>query len=197
LFLIPTGGGSYPHPSWDIELDANERPRIVIFTGDGLEPETLEQRLLYLWCDTNCLDAEPWQFNNLGLGRQDGEAPDLELDRQDRPRIAWMEDTGDLGYSWCNAACETDTPQWQHKIIETEAMLKQDFPQAIPLHCDADVWEGLAPVLTLDAADNPRIAYDVPVQARCLYDDPNDNQPPYHRFMPVWRSVRLTFFPQP
>jgi hypothetical protein len=81
--------------------------------------------------------------------------------------------------------------------VETEAALRQNFPQAIPSGCDSDVWEGLAPVLSLDKNGNPRIAYDVSVEARCLYDDPNDGQPPYYKFIPVWRAARLTYFNQP
>jgi hypothetical protein len=196
-FLIPTGGGSFPNPGWDIELDANNRPRVVIFTGSGLSPETFDRQLLYLWCDTSCLNADNWQFNNTGLKYAQGEAPDLALNAQGQPRIAWIDASGDLGYAWCNTTCESDTPQWQAKIIDTEDALRKEFPQAVPSHCDADVWEGYAPVLALDRSGNPRIAYDVPVSARCLYDDPTDNQPPYHRFMPIWRSARLVYFAQP
>jgi hypothetical protein len=197
VFLIPTGTGALPHPSWDIELDANNRPRVVIFTGTDLSPDTFENRLLYLWCNSACLNADNWNFNSVGLAREVGESPDLALDAQGKPRIAWIDIAGDAGYSWCNTACESDAPQWQSKIVETEAALRQNFPQAIPSGCDSDVWEGLAPVLSLDKNGNPRIAYDVSVEARCLYDDPNDGQPPYYKFIPVWRAARLTYFNQP
>lgn len=197
VFLMPTGSGSYPHPAWDIELDANNLPRAVIFTGGGELGDAYQKRLLYLWCDQNCLERKNWFFNSLGMDASDGQSPDLELDVQGRPRIAWIDSSGDLGYSSCNTGCHSDTPQWQNKIVETEAALRREFPQAIPFNCDADVWEGLAPVLDLDSGGNPRIAYDASVEARCLYDDPNDNQPPYHRFMPVWRAAKLTYFTQP
>jgi hypothetical protein len=197
VFLMPTGSGSYPHPAWDIELDANNRPRAVIFTGGGELNEAYQKRLLYLWCNQNCLDGNNWFFNNLGMDSSDGQSPDLELNAQGQPRIAWIDSLGDLGYSSCNTGCESDAPQWQNKVVETEAALRQEFPQAIPFNCDADVWEGLAPVLDLDQAGNPRVAYDASVEARCLYDDPNDGQPPYHRFMPVWRAAKLTYFTQP
>lgn len=197
VFLIPTGTGALPHPSWDIELDANNRPRVVIFTGTDLSPDTFENRLLYLWCNSSCLNADSWNFNSVGLAREVGESPDLALDAQGKPRIAWIDIAGDAGYSWCNTACESDAPQWQSKTVETEAALRQNFPQAIPSGCDSDVWEGLAPVLSLDKNGNPRIAYDVSVEARCLYDDPNDGQPPYYKFIPVWRAARLTYFNQP
>ncbi len=196
VFLIPTGGGSYPHPSWDIELDANDRIRAVIFTGDGLEPDAVEQRVLFLWCDANCLNSASWQFNNLGMAKQSGESPDLELTAQGLPRIAYIDNHGELGYSWCNTGCYGETPQWQHKVVEMEAALKQEFPQAIPFNCDTSVWQGLAPVLDLDRAGNPRIAYDFAVEGHCLYDNPNDNYDPYWRFMPVWRAARLVYFVQ-
>lgn len=196
-FLIPAGNGSYPFPGWDIELDAQNRPRVVIFTGADIDPEQYERHLLYLWCDGDCTNPDNWFFNSLGHDRDDGEAPDLELNPQDQPRVAWIDDTGNLGYSWCNANCQSDTPQWQGKVIETEATWRQEFPQAIPLNCEADLWTGIAPVLKLDGAGNPRIAVDASVEASCLYDDPNDGQPPYRRFMPVWRTARLTYFVQP
>lgn len=195
-FLMPTGGGSYPHPGWDIELDSNNRPRVVIFTGGGLEPEKFNYQLLYLWCETGCMEATSWYFDFVGLESQEGESPDLELNAQGQPRIAWMAYNGDLGYSWCNSACQSENGAWNNQIVETEDELRQAFPQAIPAHCDADIWEGLAPVLSLDRNGNPRIAYDVPVEARCLYD-PGDGSEPYQRFMPVWRAARLTYFPQP
>lgn len=197
VFLIPTGTGALPHPSWDIELDSSNRPRVVIFTGTDLTPESVENSLLYLWCNTNCLDVNNWDFNSVGLAREVGQSPDLELNAQGKPRIAWIDITGDAGYSWCNTACESATPPWQSKIVETEAALRQNFPQAIPFSCDSDVWEGLAPILSLDKSGNPRLAYDVSVEARCLYDDPNDGQPPYYQFMPVWRAARLAYFNQP
>lgn len=199
VFLIPTGGGSYPHPSWDLALTADGRPRIAIFTGDGLQPAELNKRLLYLWCETGCLDQAGWQYNNVGLASESGQSADLELDAAGRPRLAWIASNGDLGYAWCDSGCESDPAPWQQQIVETEDALRQEHPQAIPGHCDADVWEGLAPALALDAAGNPRITYDVSVEARCSYDttpgDPSDQ--PTIKFEPVWRGVHLAFFPQP
>ncbi|HWQ14453.1 MAG TPA: hypothetical protein VNL77_16755 [Roseiflexaceae bacterium] len=199
VFLLDTGGGSFPHPTWDLALTADGRPRIALFTGDGLQQDEIENRLLYLWCDEICLDQAGWFFNFVGLARGSGQSADLELDGAGRPRTAWITSLGDLGYAWCNTACETDQAQWQQQVVETEAMLKQEFPQAIPPHCDTDTWEGLAPALALDGQGSPRITYDVSVNARCYYDDtPGDpTDPPVIRFEPVWRGVHLNFFPQP
>lgn len=181
LFLVPTGGGAYPHPGWDIELDDHNRPRVALFTGNGLQPDTFEQRLLYLWCNVDCLSDASWEFSNLDFGREDGQSPDLELTSQGKPRIAWIDDGFDLHYSWCNTACEGESGHWQLKSIETETELRAAFPQAIPLNCDSDVWEGLSPVLSLDGSGHPRIAYDVSIEARCLYEDPITKET-YYKF---------------
>ncbi len=196
VLLIPTGSGSYPHPSWDIELDTMNRPRIVIFTGDGLSPDEFNHRLLYLWCDADCFNIDAWSYTAVGT-RDDGESPDLELDAQNRPRVAWIADDGSLGYAWCTTACEGDSPQWQTRTIETPATMEQANPQAIPPHCDQAVWQGIAPTLSLDHAGNPRFAYDVQVDARCRYVDPDDPTRPVIRFERVWNGVRWRFQQQP
>jgi hypothetical protein len=199
VFLLDTGSGSYPYPGWDLALTSDGRPRLALFTGGGLQPDSANYRLFYLFCDQNCLDQNEWYYNDVGLGASSGQSADLELDGQGRPRLAWIASNGDLGYAWCNQGCEGDAPQWQQRIVETEDALKQEFPQAIPPHCDTDTWEGLAPALALDGQGNPRIAYDVAVNARCYYDDtPNDpTDPPTIHFEPVWRGVHLAFFGQP
>ena len=197
VFLIPTGGGSYPYPTWDLELDSSNRPRIAIFTGDGLQPAEFNNTVLYLWCNAGCLDSNNWQLDNLAFGADDGEGVDLELTAAGLPRLAYIDHLGNLSYAWCNGGCEADAAPWQHKIVETEAQVRAEFPQAIPLSCTTDLWNGLAPVLALDSAGNPRVAYDLTVDGNCLFDDPTDNYPPYSKFMPIWRAARLVFFTQP
>jgi hypothetical protein len=198
-FLIPSGDGAVPHPSWDLALASGAQPRIALFTGAGLEPAEYNHNLLYLYCETNCFDREQWGFHRVGVQAGSGLGADLELSAAGTPRIAWIDSVGELGYAWCDAACESDAPGWQQRIVETEAQLRAAHPQAIPPTCDGDVWSGLAPHLALDAAGNPLIAYDVAVEARCLYDDtPGDpTDPPQYRFEPIWRGARLSFFAQP
>ncbi len=200
IYLLPTGGGSFPHPSWDLALDGVGNPRVALFLGDSITPDELVNQLLYIYCSTNCqASADNWDFNKV-LGVQGiGKAADLELDGQGRPRMAWINSTGDLGYAWCNTACESDAPAWQQQVVETEEELREANPQAIPFHCRNDIWSGYAPALALDQDGNPRIAYDVAVDADCYYDDtPGDpSDPPTQRFEAIWRGVHLTYFPRP
>jgi hypothetical protein len=199
-FLIPTGGGSVPHPSWDLALDSADNPRVALFTGDSITPEEFINQLLYVYCDTGCqASADNWGFNRVLNARGVGQGADLEIDGQGRPRIAWIDGSGNLGYAWCDTACQAETTTWQQQIVETEQDLREEHPQAIPFHCRNDIWSGLAPAMALDSAGNPRIAYDVAVDADCYYDDtPGDpSDPPTQRFEPIWRGVHLVFFPQP
>lgn len=200
-FLLPTGGGAVPHPSWDLELDGAGRPRVALFLGDSITPPEFINQLLYIACDAAaCLaPGDTWSFSRV-LGVQgDGQGADVALDAQGRPRIAWIDADGDLGYAWCDSGCASEGAAWRQQVVETEAQLRQEQPQAIPPHCRNDLWSGLAPVLALDAAGSPRIVYDVAVSADCYYDttpgDPSD--PPEVRFEPIWRGVHLTFFPRP
>lgn len=183
--------------SWDLELDANDRPRVAHYPA--ALPDGKGEQLYYRWCNSDCLNAANWAEMNLGLGASNGQEPDLELDSQGRPRIAYAdENAGGLGYTWCTIDCESAQAQWQHEVIDWDAKLYGEWPVAYPVTCDAGLWNGLTPSLALDAQGNPRIAYDTTYNARCLYDDPNDsNDVPYYRFHLVMRAVRGIFFPQP
>lgn len=197
VFLTEVGGGSFPLPAWDLELDANDRPRIALFTGDGTIPNGFESNVLhYLQCDTNCMVDNSWSARPVTV-RGEGETPDLELDAQGRPRIAAIFN-GSVGYVWCDAACDAGDVQWKVQVVETPQEMKQGNPQAIPLTCDSDLWKALTPSLALDRDGNPRIAYDVQVDARCRFEDPdNPNEPPVTSFRRIWNSVRFEFLPQP
>lgn len=197
VVLYPRGQGI--DFGWDIALDAQDRPRIAAF------PEELSngsgEQLYYFWCDGStlaaCLDINNWSGTNLGLGVDNGLHPDLELDAQGRPRIAWITASGSLGYTWCVSGCETAQSEWLYEVAESTTAMKAANPQALPPNCDQDLWEVLAPVLVLDAAGNPRIAYDVLVEGRCMYSDPTDpTRPPTSRFEEIWRGARVMFFPQ-
>jgi hypothetical protein len=199
-FLLATGDGAAPYPSWDLALASGDRPRVALFTGAGLSPDSVNNRLLYLFCESGCLNRDNWDFDYVLPAGGPGIGADLELDAQDRPRIAWLGADGDLEYGWCNTQCENPAAAaWTALTVETEQALKQEHPQAIPPHCDTDAWNGLAPALKLDTAGNPRIAYDVAVKARCYYDDtPGDpSDPPTVKFESIWRGVHYTFFLQP
>ena len=114
----------------------------------------------------DCLQSGNWQSINLGLGQGIGRGPDIEIDAQSRPRIAYADYVdGGLGYAWCDANCETPGTPWQHKVVESAAELHTAWPVAYPLTCDGGVWDGLTPSLDLDTAGHPRIAYDTTYHA--------------------------------
>lgn len=195
VLVSERGGGS--DLSWDIALDANDRPRLAVYPAATLN--NTGERLYYLWCNADCLNEASWQRRDLGLGTKNGQEPDLELDAQGRPRLAYAYDTSNvLGYSWCDTNCESPGAQWQHQVIESATTLEQAWPGAYPIACNPGLWHGLTPTLALDGAGNPRIGYDTTYHAYCLYQDPTRPQdPPYYRFELVVRAVRAVFFPQP
>lgn len=185
--IAERGGGS--DLSWDIALDGANRPRIALYPA--AMPDNTGERLYYLWCNTNCLNQTSWQRRDLGLGSHNGQEPDLELDAQGRPRLAYaLETSGVLGYSWCNANCETPGAAWQHRVVETAAPLEQTWPGAYPISCNPGLWHGLTPTLALDGTGNPRLSYDTTYHAYCLDQG-------FYNFKLVVRAVRTVFFSQP
>jgi hypothetical protein len=191
-----TDRGSGYEVGWDIALDAQDRPRIAFFPGTLSDGSG--QQLYYAWCDSaalaGCLDSSQWGGYSLGLPKGSGQQPDLLIDRQGRPRVAFISG-GEPGYTWCDSGCEGAEPQWQYDIVESAEAMKQANPQAIPVTCNADLWTALAPVLALDPDGNPRIGFDVAVEARCLYQGPNDPEP-YSRLERIWHGARLVYFAQ-
>ena len=194
VLLFERGAG--PKVSWDLEMDG-DRPRLAFYEGGQLNGGG--DTLYYAWCNDNCLDSGGWQSLNLGLGSQNGKHPDLELDGQGRPRLAYAtQDGGGIGYSWCTGNCESDQGQWQNQVIDTATKLEQEYPVPRPVYCDAGLWDSLTPVLALDAGGNPHVAYDAAYQTRCWYDDnPDDNVPPVLQFSQLWHTVRVNYFSQP
>jgi hypothetical protein len=187
--------GSENRVSWDLEMDGN-RPRLAFYEGSQLGGGG--DVLYYAWCDNNCLTKAGWQRRNLGLGSSNGKHPDLELDQQGRPRLAFIAQSGfSVNYAWCNNGCQSAQAQWQQRVVDTATGLDQAYPLARPPHCDAGLWDSMTPVLALDPAGNPSIAYDAAYHTRCWYDDPNDNQGPFLDFWQLWHSVRVNYFPQP
>jgi hypothetical protein len=195
VIIAQRGGGA--EPSADIEVDADGRPRIAFYQEALLDNQG--KRLFYLWCNDNCLEAANWQQRDLGLASFDGQEPDLELDANGHPRIAYAAwNNGGLGYAWCDAQCDTANATWENKIIETRTELQQAWDVPFPLdHCDAGMWNSLTPTLDL-VGGHAHVAYDATFHARCYYDDdPTDNDPPDWHYGLVMRSVRLLVFTQP
>jgi hypothetical protein len=193
VYLIERGWG--PLASWDLELDGSDRPRVAIYQ-EGLDGGGGD-RLIYAWCDSKCLVEENWHGAEVGLPQHDGEDPDLELDQQGRPRIAYhAAEASGLGYLWCNAVCETNSAQWQQMIAEDNDILDQTFPLPVPIGCDQAAWSGgFRPALVLDAQGNPRIGTDAHRLMRCWYEDPNNPGHPYQRTETYWYT-RFVFLPQ-
>ena len=191
-WVFERGGG--PYPFWDIAVDKQNRPRIAVYKEGTLDDTG--RRLYYLSCDAQCESSGSWSAVNLGLPQQYGDGVDLELDAQGRPRMAYMDGSDNLRYSWCDAGC-TAAENWQHGVVDLSSDLEAEYPVARPVTCDAGLWDTYAPALALDAQGNPRIVYDGSYKARCQYVDPNDPTDVYDRFHEIWHSVRLVAFAQP
>jgi hypothetical protein len=193
VFLGERGGGAYA--GWDLELDGQDRPRVVQYQGGLTDGDP--GRLYYLACDDGCLEQGSWSRTAIatpGVGIN----PDLELSANGMPRVAHgnMPTAGDLlGYAWCDGGC-ADAGQWQLKTVETSATLDATFKPAIPLACNQQAWAEAIPSLSLDAAGNPRINYDALNVAMCYYDLGPGNGTGY-RAEKIWRAARYIFFPQP
>jgi hypothetical protein len=188
--------GSGPHASYDIEVDGQGRPRIAFYQGARLGG--LGDRLSYLWCNNNCLNANNWQSKELGLGVNNGRGPDLELTASGLPQIAYAQyNVNGIGYSWCSANCESTSSVWQHQVVESGTELLAAWNVAFPPHCDAGFWDGLTPVLALDSAGNPYIAYDAAYHARCWYNPVTGTWDPHSYFHLIWRVARVNYFPRP
>jgi hypothetical protein len=193
-FLLDRGYGMMA--SWDLELDASDRPRVAIYQ-EGLDGGGGDV-LIYGWCDATCADENSWQGTLIGLAQNDGETPDLELDGQGRPRIAYHAAAGvGLGYAWCNGACETEAG-WRTTNLEPSEAIDASYPVPVPPICEKAAWvAGFQPKLTLDAHGNPRVGAEAQRLMSCLYQDPADpTRPPYSR-IETYRHVRFFFAPQP
>ncbi len=187
-FLVERGSG--PYPAWDLALDASNRPRVAYFRYDA--SDDTEQKLFYLWCDTGCTSGDNWNGTDIGMPKGDGIGADLELDAQNRPRIAYLNSNA-LGYAFCNGDC-SGPGGWQRRILDTHAALEAAYPIPLPFTCDSGIWDSYAPSFRLDRAGNPRIAYDSSYKAGCLYSDPaNPAKPPTREFREIRRSVRMVF----
>jgi hypothetical protein len=194
--LFYPGSGSYPLPAWDIEVGSNDAPHVAFFTGGGAD-SGIDYQLVYITCPTDCLADNSWSGTVLGLPLDDGQGPDIELTSNNQPRIAFMYDYDDLGYAWCDSNCAAADTSWQSMVVDTPDQQEADNSQALPPHCDQALWQGKTPTLALDADDNPHIAHDVTVDARCEYEDPENPGNPEIRFERVWNGVRWNFLPHP
>lgn len=175
-FVNETGGGSYPSPTWDLAFTSDGKPRIAQFAGDGLERKDLTHELIYLWCDTDCGKDANWSGSPLQPGNGIGESADLVMDDKDRPRIAMLTKHGETALAACDEDCETSAPKWRFSIAEPIATPQKERPQALPFHCDGEIWQALMPSLSVHE-NTATVGYDLLVSARCLYKDFQDPVP--------------------
>lgn len=190
--IMAQGSGSYPNPTWSMTLSSTGLPRAALFTGYGVDIEGLDRQLLYIFCDADCTKAagENWFGYPLGVGDGVGESPDIRLDSGDIPHIAFTTDHFELGYAVCTADCENpDKAAWSADLAEPSARAAADRPTALPFTCDGEVWNGMAPSLAL-LADRPMVAYDLSVEARCLYKEYDKPEITYE-FHEIWRGSRV------
>ncbi|HEU5087066.1 MAG TPA: hypothetical protein VFT99_06460, partial [Roseiflexaceae bacterium] len=183
--LTNSSNTNYGGPSFSLKLDGQGRPRMAYYPG--LTAGTLPGgRLYYLACDANCTATGTWRGGDIGMPTtnesgstilQGAGGVALALDTQDHPRIAFRMGMGmnELGYAWCNTGCENEHTTWPYKVIwSSDAQLAEigvppaegcpDCHPPIP-PCPGGFWDaGFWPSLTLDAAGNPRIAYEVQLQ---------------------------------
>lgn len=181
--LFDRGSG---HAFWVLRLDSSDRPRLAFYQGafDGGAGE----KLYYIWCNGNCLNFDNWDGYDLELGQGIGQYPDLLIDGQNQPHLAFqINPTTGLAYAHCTANCQSGGSVWQAFMAEESSVLDADFPIAPPIGCGASYWYGgYRPSLALDGAGNPRIAYD----AEHLYGDDicaTDRD---------YKAVRLVYFNQ-
>lgn len=189
--VSPRGNGS--EPAWDLELDAQNRPRVVIYHQET--KNTRENRLFYFQCDTGCTDAAAWAPVDLELPVNVGLSADLELDAAGNPRIAHLVDNGILVYSWCDQGC-ADTTRWLHGVAERPETLNTSNAVVIPSGCSAGLWDNYGVSLALDPQGNPRISYDATYQAQCAHS-PVPGQQPTAGFYEVGHLIRLYFSSKP
>ena len=190
--VIAQGSGSYPNPTWSMDLTADGRPRVALFTGYGVDIEGLDEQLLYLYCEADCTapEGENWYGYPLGVGAGVGESPDIKLDTEGVAHIAFTTDGFELGYAFCVSNCESmDEPHWEADFAERSEIAAADRPTALPYTCDAEVWNGMEPSLAL-IGSRPMIAYDLSVEARCLYKE-FDRPEITYEFHEIWRGSRV------
>ena len=140
--------------SWDLALDANDQPHVAFYQG-SLE-DSGGNRLFHLTCTDACDDPAGWTSLDLGLGRGEGESPDIELQADGRPAISYLHSGGSAVHL---ARCVDDCSRpdgWRATILDTDVDLENDYPVARPFTCDAGIWDAESTRLGFDSAGRMR-----------------------------------------
>jgi hypothetical protein len=143
-----------------LQVDAEGKPRIAFASGSYAAAPFADHQLYFLWCKEGAAtDPANWSFNNVGLYLTLG-AVDLALDSQDRPRLTYLTSQG-LGFGWCNNDSESAAATWEHRIVESNVSLADNYEMLPIRRCTVSAWiNGQRSRLALDKNGNPRIAYD-------------------------------------
>lgn len=188
--VIEPGHGSYPDPTWDLDVLPDGRPRAVLFAGADMTQSSLDHQLIYFWCDASCDSDTNWHGHAV-TATGDGESPDLAFTADGHPRIAFLGQYGDLGTLSCDVDCESDPGQWTLKLQDASADAAKDRPTALPFTCDGEVWNGMIPRIAV-ANGKSWFAYDLVDSGRCLYKEYGDPVT-YAEFHELWRGARLSW----
>jgi hypothetical protein len=203
-YKVQLGNGDDASGEWDLAVDSTGRGHMILahWWLDGFQ---------YAWCDADCYDFANWQFiqvSSEGGSELEVGLPDLEVDAQGRPRVAFKssnyDETGNnalnsLSYLWCNTACRSTDAQWQTAHIESHPHLNAAWQGSIPPACAEGRWHRMAPSLALGATGTVQIAGDVIYVAPCQYDDASEVWEPGENYThsTVWRVARTVSFAQP
>lgn len=189
--VIDAGYGSYPNPTWDIEVLPDGRPRAAFFAGADMKQSDLDHELIYMWCDSGCDNEANW-WGHAITATGDGEAPDLTMTPDGHPRLAFLGQYGDLGYLRCDTDCESDHGKWDLELQEATQDAQAERPTALPFTCDGALWNGMMPRLAV-AGGKAWFAYDLVVNGRCLYKENESDPVTYAEFHELWRGARLSW----
>jgi hypothetical protein len=180
--LMEAGSG---HTSSVLRFNLSGQPRMIFNQGSI---NSAPGPLYYLWCNSGCNLRTNWDAFSLGFAGQ-AEDPDLALDAQGLPRIAFrVISPGGLFFGFCKTNCESQSPDWRGNISERDSLLDVEWPLP-PWDCGGSYWYGgKRPSLALDTFGNVRIGYVaqhmVVTGSSCkVYED--------------YRAVRFVFFNKP
>jgi hypothetical protein len=162
--------------TFSLAIDGRGFPRLAFSSGSYAVAPFTDHQLYYLWSTTGSpIDLATWSFNNVGLFLTSG-GVDLVLDGNGRPRLSYLTGSG-LEFGWCDQNAESESPSWQHRVIESNDALAANY-DVLPINrCTVSAWvNGQRSSIALDPAGNPRFAYDAQHLWNGVYTDhPWDN----------------------